>query len=211
MSQHIEQPLSEKEFQHQLGIDKAAMDRLLCYAEMLRTWQARINLVSTSSLNDIWRRHMLDSAQLKKFIRPSDQTILDLGSGAGFPGLVLGIITGLPIHLVESNNKKCSFLREVARKTDTNVVIHQDRIESLNAFSADIITSRALAPLENLIAYSAEFLAENSRCLFLKGAKGGQELTQARKKWNMIVTEAESLSDASGVIYLIEGIHRRHV
>lgn len=210
---HVKQtstPLTPDEFQQQLGIDDATMERLSSFVTLLITWQKRINLVSASSLDDIWRRHILDSAQLKNYLRPSDKTVLDLGSGAGFPGLVLAIVSPLTIHLVESNNKKCSFLREAARKTEANIVIHAERIESLKAFPIDVVTSRALAPLEKLIDYSAPFLAENSRCLFLKGAKGGQELTTARKKWNMIVTEAESLSDHSGVIYSIEGINRRH-
>ena len=203
-------PLILKEFQRLTELGPSDIERLNCFAEMLIEWQNRINLVSTSSLKDMWRRHMLDSVQLKKFIRPSDKTILDLGSGAGFPGLVLGIVTTRPIHLVESNNRKCTFLREVARKTDANVVIHHGRIEDLKSFPVDVITARALASIDKLLDYSQPFLAENSRCLFLKGQNSHQELTAARKKWKMIVTEAESLSDASGTIFSIEGISRHH-
>ncbi len=210
-----EQPLSKKEFEQCAEISAAEMERLDCFVSLLCEWQQRMNLVSTSSLKDLWRRHMLDSVQLKKFIRDTDKTSLDFGSGAGFPGMVLGILTSGPqhdpVHLVESHGRKCSFLHEVARKTEANVVIHNARIENLEPFPVDVITARAVAPLEKLLTYSTPFMAKNSRCLFLKGLKSEQELTESRKKWNMIVTEAESLSDASGVILTIERISRHHV
>ena len=208
-------PLNKKEFERCAKISATEMERLDCFAALLCEWQQRMNLVSTSSLKDLWRRHMLDSVQLKNFIRDTDKTILDLGSGAGFPGIVLGILMSgprhTPIHLVESHGRKCTFLNEVARKTEANVVIHNTRIENLEPFPVDVVTARALAPLDKLLGYSAPFLAENSRCLFLKGLKSEQELTESRKKWTMIVTEAKSLSDASGVILTIERITRRHV
>jgi len=204
-------PLSKSAFQKIADINSADMERLEIYVSLLSAWQQRMNLVSTSSLKDIWRRHMLDSTQLKNLILPTDKTILDFGSGAGFPGLVLGIILSVPIHLVESNARKCSFLREVARKTDANVVIHHGRIEALDPFPADVITARALASLDKLLNYAQPFLAENSRCLFLKGLKSDEELTESRKKWKIIVTEAKSLSNASGTILTIEGISRHHV
>jgi len=211
MTNSEEQPLSKKEFERCAAISKTEMERLECFAALLCEWQQRMNLVSTSSLKDLWRRHMLDSVQLKNFIRDTDKTILDLGSGAGFPGIVLGILASAPVHLVESHGRKCAFLHEVARKTEANVVIHNARVENLEPFPADVITARALAPLDKLLGYSEPFLAENSRCLFLKGLKSEQELTESRKKWTMIVTEAKSLSDASGVILTIERIFRRHV
>ena len=211
MTHSEDQPLSNIEFQKCTALDSLAMERLECFVALLTDWQQRMNLVSTSSLKDVWRRHMLDCVQLKNFLRPSDKTVLDLGSGAGLPGLILGIITMVPIHLVESNARKCTFLREVARKTDANVVIHHGRIEDLKAFPADVITARALASLDKLLDYSQPFLAENSRCLFLKGLKSDEELTESRKKWKMIVTEAKSLSNASGTVLTIEGISRHHV
>lgn len=211
MTHSEDQPLSNIEFQKCTALDSSAMERLECFVALLTDWQQRMNLVSTSSLKDVWRRHMLDCVQLKNFLRPSDKTVLDLGSGAGLPGLVLGIITTVPIHLVESNTRKCTFLREAARKTDANVVIHHGRIEDLEAFPADVITARALASLDKLLDYSQPFLAENSRCLFLKGLKSDEELTESRKKWKMIVTKAKSLSNAYGTILTIEGISRHHV
>jgi 16S rRNA (guanine527-N7)-methyltransferase len=204
------QSFGAQEFQKRTGVSDYDLARLRCYADVLAHWQQRMNLVSRSSLDDLWHRHMLDSAQLKTHLREPDKIILDLGSGAGFPGLVLGILTPGPVHLVESHRRKCAFLKEAARETGANVVIHNARIEQLEPFAADVVTARALAPLKNLLTYAAPFLAENSRCLLLKGAKVEQELTESRKKWNMNVTEAKSISDPSGTILIIEGISRRH-
>ncbi len=202
--------MTPDDFQNRTGVNDKNLDRLKIYAEVLRKWQRRINLVSNSTLDDLWCRHMLDSAQIVDHLKPNDKTILDLGSGAGFPGMVIAILTPASVHLVESNSRKCTFLREVARETDTKITIHDSRIESLKPFPVDIVTARALAPVGELIAYSAPFLAENGHCLFLKGQKKDQELTDSRKKWNMIVTETKSLSDSSGVLLNIEGISRRH-
>ncbi|MEQ8194503.1 MAG: 16S rRNA (guanine(527)-N(7))-methyltransferase RsmG [Rhodospirillales bacterium] len=204
------QTFGAKEFQERTGVSDHDLARLEIFADVLTQWQQRMNLVSRSSMSDLWSRHMLDSAQLKNHLRGDDKSILDLGSGAGFPGLVLGILTPGPVHLVESHRRKCAFLREAARLTDANVVVHNERIEQLDPFFVDVVTARALAPLTDLLAYAAPFLAENSRCLLLKGAKVRQELTDSRKKWNMIVTEAKSLSDSSGTVLIIEGISQRH-
>lgn len=194
------------------------MARLQTYAALLAKWQPAINLVGKDTLPDLWRRHMLDSAQLAAHIpaaRPdgSPLTLVDLGSGAGFPGLVLAIMASdaarqWHVHLVESDMRKCAFLSTVARETRTDVKIHTARIEKLAAFSADLVTARALAPLESLLAYAEPFLMPSSHCLFLKGAAAVDELTAAAKSWKMTVEQLPSRSGPAGNLLHIRDISR---
>lgn len=194
------------------------MARLEIYAALLAKWQPAINLVGRDTLPDLWRRHMLDSAQLAEHIPAvgSDGealTIADLGSGAGFPGLVLAIMAGdagrrWQLHLVESDARKCAFLATVARETKTEVKIHTARIEKLAAFPADIVTARALAPLDVLLGYAEPFLMPSSHCLFLKGAAAADELTAAAKSWKMAVEQLPSRSGPAGNLLHIRDISR---
>jgi len=194
------------------------MTRLQTYAALLAKWQPAINLVGKDTLPDLWRRHMLDSAQLAPHIpaaRPdgSPLTLVDLGSGAGFPGLVLAIMASdanrqWQVNLVESDMRKCAFLSTVARETRTDVKIHPARIEKLAAFSADVVTARALTPLESLLAYAEPFLMPSSHCLFLKGAKAADELTAAAKSWKMTVEQLPSRSGPAGNLLHIRDISR---
>ena len=182
--------------------------------DLLTKWQKRINLVAASTMPDLWRRHMYDSAQLAGHIPPHSAApgpLLDLGSGAGFPGLVLAILGRPQIHLVESNGQKSLFLAEVARQTDTEVRIHSRRIEDLpqNHF-ARFITARAVAPLPKLLGLAAPFLAEKGEMFFLKGKKARDELTDSQKKWKMSVKIHPSLSDPSGTILQIGGLGRQN-
>lgn len=173
---------------------------------LLIQWNARFNLVSANSLAEVWRRHILDSAQLRAHIPATARTTIDLGSGAGLPGLVLAI-TGLTgVHLVESSRKKAEFLREAARLTDTQIVIHACRIEEVPAFPADAITSRALAPLDKLLGYASRFAGPGTICLFPKGRGVADELTSARRKWIMRTQLLGSLSDPQGHILRVEGL-----
>lgn len=143
---------------------------------------------------------MLDSAQIWPHISKDTETLIDFGSGAGFPGLVLAIM-GIPdVHLVESNAKKCAFLREVARVTNVSVTVHNERIENLTPWKADVITARALAPLSILVGYAEPYLAPNTICVFLKGRGVDEELTQLRKMWNIREEQYPSISDPEGVI-----------
>jgi 16S rRNA (guanine527-N7)-methyltransferase len=192
------------------------MARLQTYASLLVKWQAAINLVGRDTLPDLWRRHMLDSAQLAEGI-PATQpdgsavTLLDLGSGAGFPGLVLAIMTGREVHLVDSDQRKGAFLLEAARQTGVldRVTVHSTRIEAAKAWGAPIITARALASLDQLLAWSTPYLTPDSTCLFLKGAKAEDELTAAGSSWTMAVERHQSLTDSSGVILKLHNIKRR--
>ncbi len=204
-------PLTPEAFRQQTNVSRETLARLERYAELLRKWQRAINLVGPDTLPDLWRRHMLDSAQLYPLIPPGARTLLDLGSGAGFPGLVLAILGVPEVHLVESDSRKCAFLREAGRITGMipgNVTIHSCRIEDLEPWPVDVITARACARLDRLLAYAEPFLGEGTICLFLKGRTVNEELTEAAKTWSMTVERRPSVAESSGVILQLGHIRR---
>ena len=201
-------PMTLDQFAGQADVSRETLARLKRYAEMLEKWNRRINLVGRGTIEDLWRRHMLDSAQLLPLIPPDAGSLADLGSGAGFPGLVLAICGVKNVHLIEADRKKCAFLREVARETDTPVTIHNKRIEEIESFQADIVTSRALAPLPKLLDMAAPFTKKHSILLFLKGRSADGELTEAAKEWNMRVDQIPSQTDPEGMILRLEAISR---
>ena len=141
-----------------VNVSRETYEKLCLFHEILVKWQNSINLISNSSIKNIWERHFLDSAQLYTFIRCVDGNIMDFGSGAGFPGMVLGIMGKKNIHLVESDYKKCVFLKEIAMLTETDITIHNCKIEDLAFINVDLITSRALASLTKLITYVEIFI-----------------------------------------------------
>lgn len=159
-----------------LDVSRETMDRLSAYVALVEKWQKRVNLVSASTLPDIWMRHIWDSAQLVPLIPSETGRILDVGSGAGFPGLVLAALCDAECHLVESDQKKAIFLQTVIRETGIRATIHNKRAESLPSLEPDIITARALAPLEKLLDLLAVQLRPGTRCLFLKGEQAEAEL-----------------------------------
>lgn len=193
------------------NVSRETFSALETYAALLRKWQAKINLVAKDSLQDLWRRHFLDSAQLLPLLPPGNDPITDLGSGAGFPGLVLAIMTGREVHLIDSDQRKGAFLLECARQTGVlgRVHVHSTRIETAKAWPAPIITARALASLDQLLAWAEPYLTPDTTCLFLKGAKAEDELTGAQGSWTMAVERHRSLTDSSGVILKLHNIRRR--
>lgn len=207
-------PLTPEGFAKLVPVSRETMNRLEIYVELLHKWQKTINLVSRDGLVDLWRRHIFDSAQLANMI-PVDRpiTILDMGSGAGFPGLVLAILAleqnrQWSVHLVESDSRKAAFLATVARETGAAVTIHNKRLENLDPILADVVTARALAPLDKLLDYAVRFLAPQGQCLCLKGVGAEDELTAARKTWKMTVDRFPSRSGPTGVILRIREISR---
>jgi 16S rRNA (guanine527-N7)-methyltransferase len=197
-------PLSAAEFRALTGSSGEAIERLSVYLELLKRWQRRINLVAASTLADPWRRHILDSAQLAPLLPDGNPRLIDLGSGAGFPGLVLAILGDARVCLVDSDFRKCAFLHEAARVTQTDVRIENARIECLPAARYDIVVGRAVAPLARLLGYADELLAPDGRCLFLKGRDWSRELTHASESWTMGVEVIRSRSDPAGVVLRIE-------
>ena len=176
-------------------VSRETMSRLQRYADLLGKWNKAINLVAKDSLHDQWRRHFLDSAQLWSLLPPPPpdrpRVLVDLGSGAGFPGLVLAILGAGAVHLIESDHRKATFLRETARETGTDVTVHDRRIEDVPVFPADVVTARAFAPLPRIMAAAAPFLRPATASgpsgvgLFLKGRSLQRELTDSLGKWKM--------------------------
>jgi 16S rRNA (guanine527-N7)-methyltransferase len=152
---------------------------------------------------------MLDSAQLVPLLPAKAVTIADLGSGAGFPGLLIAILTGHTVDLIDSDARKCVFLREAARLANAPVRVHNARIESLKSLEADVVTARACAPLPQLLAYAAPILKAGGRCLFLKGQGVAAELTASEKMWKMRSTRLQSRSDPYGTILMVDELHPR--
>ena len=184
------------------SVSRETEDRLRVYVDLLKEWQQAINLVSASTLPMVWERHVLDSVQVAKYIPQTQPSpcLVDLGSGAGFPGMVLAIMGVGRVHMIESDQRKCVFLREVARATDTEVTVHAYRIEAVKPFPADIITARALAPVDRLLTYAKLFLATQTRCLFLKGRNVESELAQVDPRWTYDMTQHPSQTEEGAVV-----------
>jgi 16S rRNA (guanine527-N7)-methyltransferase len=192
-----------------LNVSRETLGRLQAYVDLLQKWQRRINLVSATTLPLVWQRHIVDSAQLAHYLPADAAEIVDLGSGAGLPGLILAIVAERPVHLIESDARKCAFLREAARITGARVKVHRSRAEDLPSWPADVLTARALAPLPRLLELGEGFIDPNRTvCLFLKGREAEQELTDSAKHWNMRVERFASLSDPSGSILRLSGVQR---
>ncbi|MBR9973638.1 16S rRNA (guanine(527)-N(7))-methyltransferase RsmG [Magnetospirillum sp. J10] len=191
-----------------LALPEQSIAKLVLYAALLEKWQKRINLVGSDTIPSLWRRHFLDSAQLFPLLPQNTHRLIDMGSGAGFPGLVLAILGVDDVHLVESDTRKCAFLREVARVTETKVTIHNDRIEKVPPLKASVVTARALASLSKLLIWAEPHLLPGGHCLFLKGQAAEDELTEAAKEWNIAAQRVPSLSDPSGSILHLQEVRR---
>ena len=196
-------PLSPQSFQAATNVSRETLARLERYAALLRRWQKAVNLVAASTLPDLWRRHMLDSAQLLGLVPKRPCRLADLGSGAGFPGLVLAIMGVGEVVLIESDARKCAFLREAIRATGASARVREGRIEQLCDGSFDVVTARALAPLSELLGYARALLAPGGTALFLKGRRLEEELTEARKAWKMNLERFASISAPGGSILRI--------
>lgn len=196
-------------FQAATNADDATMARLQAYAGLLTKWQARINLVGRATLPDLWRRHLLDSAQLVSLLNDADGPVVDLGAGAGLPGLVLAAFGVGNLHLIESNHKKAAFLREAGRVMGLAVAVHAARVETVALERpAAVVTARALAPLADLLGHAQRFAGPGTRCVFLKGQDIDSELTIAAKSWKLRYRLVDSVSDPTGKIVVVEDFAR---
>ena len=201
-----------EDFAARTGVSRETLARLKAYADVLTDWNARHNLVSKNSLADLWRRHFWDSAQLTPLIPAGAKSLADLGSGAGFPGLVLAaMLPNLAVTLFEATAKKCAFLQAAAERMGLSVAIENARMEDLPPRAFDVVTARAVAPLPRLLEYAHSFMGPNSVCLFLKGQNVGSELTEAHKCWNMKLSQVPSQTDPSGAIVTVRELGPRHV
>lgn len=206
MSQGRERALALVEDSREIG------QRLDQFVGLLLQWQRKINLIAPSTIPDIWTRHVADSLQLLK-LAPTARHWVDLGSGGGFPGLpiacALAAMPGAVVHLVESNHKKAAFLREAIRITRAPAKVHAMRIEEfVEGFAepVEIVTARALAPLENLLAKAYPLLKGGAQALFLKGQDVEGELTEASKCWTIEAELIPSVTDSNGRIVHVHSI-----
>ncbi len=193
-------------------VSRESWDRLERFVELLLIWQARINLIAPSTIPDVWERHVADSLQLLPLLPKTTRHIADLGSGGGFPGIVLAIATDAAVHFYESNGKKCAFLREALRVTGSTGVVHQQRLESLHGqpglSQVDVVTARAFAPLDQLLSHAEPFLKHGAIGLFHKGQKLEDELTMAAKYWRLQSVQHPSVIDSDSFVLEIKEITR---
>ena len=189
-------------------VSRETLERLTTYLDLLERWQRAVNLVGASTLADPWRRHILDCAQIVEHLPVAARAVVDLGSGAGLPGMVLALLGVGNVHLVESDQRKAQFLREAARITRAPVIVHATRIEQLDGLRGDVVTARALAPLPKLLSLAEPVLRPRGVCLFLKGEHALRELTAARQSWHMQAETVRSRSGSKGVLLKLQGVGR---
>ncbi len=184
-----------------LPVSRETYSNLQRYEALLLKWQKCLNLVAPSTLPILWERHILDSLQLLKYIPKGAKTLCDLGSGAGFPGLVVAIASNLTVTLIESDRKKCAFLQTVSRETKTSTILLSERIEKVPLHPYDVITARALAPLEQLLLWAHPLSHSKSVFLFLKGKSVDEEMEAASSKGDYYLFQKyPSLTDCHGHI-----------
>ena len=207
-----------EKFSSHVFVSRETYDRLCLFQKILIKWQKSINLISKNTIENTWERHFLDSAQLYKFVRDIEGNIIDFGSGAGFPGMVLAIMGKKNIHLVESDYKKCVFLKEIAMLTETDITIHNCRIEELNFINVDLVTCRALASLKNLVHYVEVFINKSlgerqqyPKLLFLKGKSYFSEIIELSKIKKISFEEYPSITDKDGRILYISKVDKLNI
>ena len=184
-------------------VSRETHEALQRFASLLLRWNRTVNLISRSDEPHLWQRHIEDSLQLLPLIHPALSRAIDLGSGAGFPGLVLALASGIHFDLIDADQRKCAFLREAARVTGAPVHIHCTRFEAAQVNPAPLITARALAPLARLLDIAAHFGSEGAQFLFLKGASADAELTHAGANWQMQVDRIPSRTNPDSCILRI--------
>lgn len=207
--------MTPAQFQQATHCSDAAIERLTAYAGLITKWQKAINLVAPKTLPDLWSRHFLDSAQLLEHAPKDTARWLDLGSGGGFPGLVIAALSDIHMHLVESDQRKSAFLREAARAMGMTATVHVKRIEAVDPAqlhdamggAPQVISARALAPLSDLIGLAQPLGNADTIYLFPKGRNAEDELTEARRYWTIPVADKlPSRTDPEASILRLQGL-----
>jgi 16S rRNA (guanine527-N7)-methyltransferase len=197
-----------------LNVSRESLAGLEIYHALLLKWQKAINLVSPKTIDEAWVRHFADSVQVEQFVSRESQVLYDLGSGAGFPGAAIAILRPeLAVHVIESDERKCQFLRTVSRETNIVLNIHVSRIESiaLDLPAPDVVTARALADLSVLLEMILPWAALNPKleCVFMKGARADEEIGIARGTFDFDVVKRPSKTDNTASILLLKNISRK--
>lgn len=196
-----------------VSVSRETFEALQAFDELVRRWNPAINLVSKTTLSDLWVRHIADSAQVFALCPESAGKWVDLGSGGGFPGLVVAILAKekrpqLRVVLVESDLRKATFLRQAVQTLGLSAEVISHRIEALPALKAEVLSARALASLADLLGYANTHLQPDGVAIFPKGARFKEELAEARKSWNFDLEQNPSLSDPEAAILVIRNLHR---
>lgn len=189
-------------------VSRETTERLNAYVALLLKWNRTINLISKRDESEIWSRHIEDALQLLAFWPDNLDRFVDLGSGAGVPGLVLAVASGAHVHLIESDHRKSAFLLEAIRVTGAPASVHTARIEAVDLPPVMLITARALAPLAQLVSLAARFMLPEGFLLAPKGQQVEAELTAARSQWHMTVNSVPSKTNADATILKISGVRR---
>jgi len=197
------------------NVSRESFEKLQVYADLLGTWQKQINLVGPKELPRLWSRHIADALQMVEYIPPGVSCAVDLGSGAGIPGVIIAVVLqerGFHIHLVESNGKKAAFLRAVVRELGISADVYCARIESLHGEEwtsrVEMVFARALAPLPKLLELSVPFVEKSGKMLFLKGLDVDSELTETTKYWSIGYEKYLSRTNVDGCILNIKDFQR---
>ena len=193
-------------------VSRETIDCLIQYASDLKKWNRKINLVSPQTIDSLWSRHFLDSLQLAMFAEPNLTNWVDMGAGGGFPGLVLAAHfaeTATQFTLLESDQRKSTFLRTVSRNMGLNVKVIADRIEDIPSIGADMVTARALAPLDKLLQYGKRHAVDHAKFIFPKGKNWQSELTIAQENWQMTVEQFDSLTDVEAKIIKLTNVGKK--
>lgn len=206
-----EESLDKVFLRYGFSVSRETLEALGVYEALLLKWQKAINLVGPSTLDAVAERHFFDSAQLFRFIPDINVRLVDMGSGAGFPGLVLSLLGVKEVHLIESDVRKATFLREVSRETKAVAHIHDTRVEDVKIDKIDVFTARALAPLKDLLSYMHRLSTPGhpSYGLFMKGMQYQEELDKAAKQWSFDVEMYPSMTDLASKVIKISSLSKK--
>ncbi len=201
-----------KELLETLNVSRETIQRLEIFDGVIQKWNPRINLVSRSSLDQLWTRHIADSVQVFRCVETPLHWV-DIGSGGGFPGLVIALLAAeeapkMKVTLIESDQRKSAFLRTAARECGASVTVLSERIEKVPSQEAGVLSARALASLDDLLEFSERHLAENGTAVFPKGENWKKEVDNAQQRWRFEVETAKSLTEPEAVILKIRGVER---
>jgi 16S rRNA (guanine527-N7)-methyltransferase len=196
----------------QLSVSRETIERLKIYESVLKKWNSKINLISRHSVPDIWNRHIIDSVQVFRCVPTPDHWV-DLGSGGGLPGLIVGIMASVEnpdtrVTLIESDQRKAAFLRTAARECGANIEVISKRIESCSPQQSGVLSARALADLSKLLEFSEQHLDPNGIAVFPKGANWKKEVDNAQQRWRFDFEAITSLTEPDAVLLRIEGVAR---
>lgn len=205
--------MTEAEVCAALGVSRETAERLTRYVAHLRKWSGALNLVSRTTLDEVWTRHVVDCAQLYPFAPAHARRWADLGAGAGLPALVIAALAAeaspdLEVVAVESDARKCAFMADAARAMGVRLALVNRRIEQAAPLRADVVSARALAPLPRLLTLAERHLAPGGLGLFPKGAGLAEELTEARRLWHIVEERAPSRTDPAASILILKELRR---